>query len=497
MTLAAQAYSAFQADNPENAEFNDSLIFWREQDDVRGYLEDVFVALEVVQGIHFVKVEIEEDESRFPPELTFNDIEPSRLNLARVHFVLDDPDAEDPAERQKPVTLSIFLPKLIDGLFYELNGSLYYPILQVVDRGTYVTKKTFTLKTLLMPLMFRRDEVVELEDLGGSGDRYREMLFVLDLFRYRISALTYFLASKGLPGTLAFMDPSGEIQLVDRSDADAAAAESPGHYRVHAVGGASGVCVAARAAWVAENPRYRGSLMASIAHALEGAQRRAIDEDDRLAWRRRLGRHFTSNASGHEEKADKILVSLERILDRRTQKNLAHVAPEDKADVYCIMRWMMRDYEELSRIDGMDLLHKRIRLSEYIIHSLLLKFSEGTYRLLNIKSVNYKQLFSVFRPFLTTADGGRTRPQANFVIRRLITNELLRYGNLVNSFDLLPALRFTSRGPQSSRTDVSVRFRGHHSSYVGRVGLTAASASDPGMSGTLVPFAKTDGQFFV
>jgi ubiquinol-cytochrome c reductase cytochrome b subunit len=53
-------------------------------------------------------------------------------------------------DNKKDIVLSIFLPKLVDRLFYHLNGSIYYPILQLVDRGTYVTRKTFTLKTLLM-----------------------------------------------------------------------------------------------------------------------------------------------------------------------------------------------------------------------------------------------------------------------------------------------------------------------------------------------------------
>jgi hypothetical protein len=259
--------------------------------------------------------------------------------------------------------------------------------------------------------------------------------------------------------------------------------------------------------WLESHPSYHGGLVATLVNVLDGCPRKLLGMDEVLSdaelqvqWRKRLGRHFTQNSNSFEEKAQKILISLERILDRRTKKNLAHVAAEDKEDVYCILRWMMRDFRELTQIDGMDVRNKRIRVSEYLIHPLLLKFSESTYRLLNSRNLTFRGLLGVFKPFISEEDG-QTKPQAGFLVKRLVTNELLRYSNLVNSFDLLIALKWTSRGPQSiaerGRSDVSLRYRGHHPSYVGRIGLSAASAGDPGTSGTLVPFCKTSGQFFL
>jgi hypothetical protein len=139
-------------------------------------------------------------------------------------------------------------------------------------------------------------------------------------------------------------------------------------------------------------------------------------------------------------------------------------------------------------------------VSEYLIHPLLLRFSESTYRLLNSKNLTFRALGAIFRPFVREA-GGRARPQAGFLIRRIQTNELLRYSNMVNSFDLLTALRYTSRGPSTpgdrGRGDISLRFRGHHPSYVGRISLASASASDPGVSGLITPFCRIAGQFFL
>ena len=490
-TASAAVYAAFQADNPEN-DFNDDLIYWRERDDVAGYLEDIFAALEVVPGITFRGVTIEKDESRFPKELRYNDIETSRLDLAQVNFTLEL------QENRKDITLSIFLPKLIDGLFYQLNGNLYYPILQLVDRGTYVTKKTFTLKTLLMPLVFRRDTFATAQD-AATGEEFTDLIFTLDLFRNRINVLKYCMASKGLAGTLQFFGMDGHV-TVATADAEAVTSKPAGTLRLYPVTGAAGMVVAAERAWIEQNPFFHGALVATLANALASVQRRAIEEDDVAQWRRRLGKHFTQNSNGYEEKAEKILVSLERILDRRTKKNLSEVTAEDKEDVYAILRWMMRGYRELTGLDSMDVRNKRIRVAEYLIHPLLLKFSESTYRLLNSKNLTFKGLLGVFKPFIYEEDG-KSRPQANFLIKKLVTNELLRYVNLVNSLDLLIALRWTMRGPQSQsdrgKSDISLRFRGHHPSYVGRIGLSASPAGDPGVSGVLCPYAATRGQFFV
>lgn len=490
MSLSTDICAQFQSANPENG-FNDSLIYFREKDAVVEYLEDVFAALEVIPGITFRGVTIIRDESKIPRDLLYNDIEASRLELAQVKFTLDLQD------NKSDITLSIFLPKLIDGLFYQLNGSIYYPILQLVDRGTYVTRKTFTLKTLLMPLVFRRDTHVTMKDLI-SGTENDELVYTLDLFRSRINVLRYFFAQRGIGATLEFFGMSESLII---ADAQEAAALDSAEWRAHAVGGPAGLAVIAPRAWVAENPHYHGAMMATLVDALDGVQRRFVEADDVQQWKRRLGKRFTQNSNGYEEKAEKILISLERILDRRTRKNLTHVQDEDKVDVYCIMRWMMRDYRTLVQVDGMDVRNKRIRVAEYLIHPLLLKFSESTYRLLNSKNPTFRSLLGVFRPFIHNAEDERRRPQANFLIKKLVTNELLRYAGMVNSFDLIAALRWTTRGPQSmadrGRADVGLRYRGHHPSYLGRIGLSAASAGDPGTSGSLCPYAQTDHCFFL
>ena len=282
MTASSQLYARFQNDNPEQ-EFNDSLIFWRERDDAVGYLEDVFAALEVVPGITFRGVTVERDESKIPRDLMYNDIEPSRLELAQVHFHLELQD------NVLDITLSIFLPKLVDRLFYHLNGSIYYPILQLVDRGTYVTRKTFTLKTLLMPLVFRRDTQVTMKDMLSETE-HTELVYTLDLFRSRINVFRYFFANRGWGETLHYFGMDETLIVLPKEDA---LTLDPVEWRAHEIKGTAGLAIAASREWIAQDPHYHGAMMATLVDAFDGVQRKFIESDEIPQWKRRLGKYFT------------------------------------------------------------------------------------------------------------------------------------------------------------------------------------------------------------
>ena len=47
-----------------------------------------------------------------------------------------------------------------------------------------------------------------------------------------------------------------------------------------------------------------------------------------------------------------------------------------------------------------------------------------------------------------------------------------------------------------SSKDINNAYRGLHPSYIGRLSLTASSAGDPGITGTIVPFCETEDFYF-
>jgi hypothetical protein len=190
---------------------------------------------------------------------------------------------------------------------------------------------------------------------------------------------------------------------------------------------------------------------------------------------------FTTNNSNKQEKGESILISFERILDCWT-KEILRVKKEDKEDIYTIVRWMILNYYELIKRDNMDLANKRLRVYEYLLYGLLSKFSKGVYRILNTRNPTFEKLKSIL-----------TNIRKGMLIKDIVNSELVRYSNSVNSINIFnSSLKFTMSGPQSpfNKSNINVRHRGIHPSYIGRIGLTATSPGDPGISGTLVPFLE-------
>ncbi len=205
-------------------------------------------------------------------------------------------------------------------------------------------------------------------------------------------------------------------------------------------------------------------------------------------WEKKFGAMFTKNMNNQAEKAQKLLISFERILDSRTKKILD--VPEDlKEDIYGVVEWMLSNFSDLIEKDNIHLKNKRLRLVEYIIYPLVSKFSSNTYRNFNDKSkVTFKKLKSLFR----------IKP--GILIKGIMSNELLRYDNAVNGFDLFTAgLRVSQKGPQSmisNKSEVPIKYRDIHPSYIGRISLTHSSASEPGMNMCFTPFVESNGLEF-
>jgi hypothetical protein len=218
------------------------------------------------------------------------------------------------------------------------------------------------------------------------------------------------------------------------------------------------------------------NLVISLHHVLENVKKStSLASGD--FWRRKILTSPTSKL----EKADKAIMSLERILDERTKKNLRELPDDGKQSTFDVVRYMAWNYEELHQLDSLNIYTRRLRLYEYLIFPLLIKWSEITVRILNSRNIDMKRLETVF-----------SNIGAMFLVKRLITNELLRYSNITNTLNLFNvALKWSARGAQSlgaNGGNVLVKYRSIHESFLGNLSLNASSSGDPGLSGTIVPF---------
>ena len=466
----------YSQDNPEK--FNEEFIYMKRDDKVLDYMVDICKALEVIDGVKFLGAKLITDESQLKTRGKEGEkwigLEESRLDTIDIKFrVTGDKEGED-----EIIERSILFPKLINDFYYVLGGNKSYPIYQIIDLATYKTPKSLTLKTLLMPIVLRTYEETITD---YNENEYTENIFILDLFKNKVNVLHYYFAKFGLEETIkmfGFTDHEIGIAGADEIDFD-----DNEEYILFKVSKHVVVYVANEVMEKSFNRRF----VLMIVNMLNS--RCTMDRViSREYWEKKLGMIFTKNPNSQADKAKKIIISFERILDDRTRKIL-RIDDKYKKNIYSIIEWMMTHYDTLITKDNMDLANKRIRVNEYLLHPLLIKFSTITYRLLNKPQVTFnqkKQLFSTLGP--------------GFVIKKLKQNELLRYNNSVNGIDLFTSgLKFSQRGPQSMSEggkSISIRYRGLHPSYVGRIGLTTSSSGDPGMTGTFSPFIQTEGFYF-
>jgi hypothetical protein len=204
-------------------------------------------------------------------------------------------------------------------------------------------------------------------------------------------------------------------------------------------------------------------------------------------WVDTISAFFTKN-NDYLKKFNKVrtmLISLNRLMDETTRKIL-NIKDEDKENTLTIIRYIMKNFDELLNADSQDLSSKRLRLYEYQLYPLRKYFSDQIYRVLNSPTRSKAILDRIF-----------SNLSPMYVIKQTVTSELLRYYNSTNDMNLYSAfLRYTFRGPQSLNKTVTMEQRDLHPSYTGRLSLIASSASDPGMSGSLVPFIEEHDYYF-
>jgi hypothetical protein len=462
-------YTAFQAENPEK--FNEDLIYIRQKEDVDSYFTDLFMTLNSIPGITYLGMErVGEDKASQYIEKVAVPIEESRLDLILARFKLEING------EKKEVTLKLFIPRLVDDFFFQLNGNRFYATLQIADKNWYTVRNGVYLKTLLMPLGIRYRPGVA---TAADGTEYEGKVFLIDFFKTKTNNLAafknfffHFFVKFGFEGALEKLGVEDRIALIDPEN-PVTADEDVEVLEIH-----KGVMIAVCRESLKTDRAFR-NIVVTLCDALSHAKRvQSVLTPD--FWRRRI----LNSPTAKIEKADKTIASLERVLDERTKKNLRELQPEQKATSFDVVSYMVNNFDELSEIDGVDLYSRRVRLVEYLLFPLLLKWSDIAVRILNSRNVDMKRLETVF---------SNIRPM--FLIKKLVTNELLRYSNATNPLNLFNvALRWSVRGPQSVGAgggNVNARYRSVHESFIGNLSLNCASAGDPGCSGTFVPFCDS------
>jgi hypothetical protein len=155
---------------------------------------------------------------------------------------------------------------------------------------------------------------------------------------------------------------------------------------------------------------------------------------------------------------------------------------------------MILNFNTLKTRNNMDMMNKRVRKNEYIVMSSLgKKVSENINKLIEKKSKSKMNTMDTLLELFNFPSDIILSGMKNL-------SDVVKSDDIVNDMTFLQDLMYSSKGPNSlgetSSKMISAKYRYLHPSQLGILDLNVSSNSDPGMSGSFVPFVKLYDRFF-
>lgn len=419
----------------------------------------------------------------------FINLNESDIRLVIVHYLIADKD------RQEDLDVIIAVPRIIDKYYFKIDGIMRSTLYQVVDGSTYnngtSTSKapSVTMKLIFMAVrIFRRYMDLPLYDEGSIRATY----YTAYSFNKTVGALKYIMAKHGFYGTMEYLGIR-DVMITSTP------IENPEWY-----------CFKKADDLFVSVPRVlfdqdliTQSFIASVFNSIyPGIPIECFFADS--YWVRSLGSDFNrlniekfveifteadkTMVNDTYEKGLSILDSFESIYDRCTA-NALKLSDYDKHDMYAVLRWMVREYNNLRLKDNLDISVKRIRFAEYVASLYVMKIAKGIYR---VADQNKRaSIESITRAI-------KTDPM--YLLKAIVLSKMISYRNMVSDMDSMQALKFTYKGVsglgENGSKSIPDIYRSIQPSHIGRVDLDASSDGNPGITGTLNPFLEMDNGFF-
>lgn len=414
-----------------------------------------------------------------------------RLLIVNWHIKINDPNNEIefkyPTDQEDRLRVVIAVPRIVRKYYFMIAGNIYFPQYQIVDGSVYnnvtssnAKKQTVIMKVMFMPIKVYRD-IYELTDI--SGQIIKGIIYRGRMFSKTIPVLEYILAQYGLYGTYDFMGIHC-INLTNENPLLSNTFDSENYYIFPREDKNIYIIVPK---YIFDNNPVVQSLVLTIFFSFKkDIPCKLEDLYTRIYWVKILGSEF--NKKFPESKGYTMLNSLENLYDLKT-KEILRMDPEEKKDIYHILRWLLREFNELRLRDNLDITTKRLRCAEYIASLYAMKILQGLYRISDKgKSVKMNKIKQAIF----------TSPMV--LISAITKCTLVNYSNLVSDNDAINVLKFTYKGPSglgdSDSSSVPEIYRYVHYSNYGIIDMDSSSATDPGLSGSICPMADIyDGSF--
>lgn len=411
-------------------------------------------------------------------ELTMNfTVDMSQYKNLMPEDAKDNPKHKDHIPDELHYTVRMLVPVQDSKGNYMLRGTKYINQYQLTESSTYVTPSNLVTKSL-MPIKIKKVKA-SASDIDGNLLTFNA--FKVQMFTGFVNIMYFFISEYGWFDTLEMFLIGEYIEIVDSVD-DGVRPDST-YIKLH-----SGYL---RVLTSALRSDYIQSMVGTLIDALKGSFNvEEIPEKD--MWIRKIG--ATKKGSAKDSYYDlgiKHKKLFNRMLDNATQ-DVLKIHGYNKNDILSIIRWMVQNYNELRQKDNLDILYKRLRGNELIASLLNGIISDRIKTLVNRTCNTPQKAINKYKNFFAY--------KGSELISQCHKSGLIKYDESVNDMTMFEKLRVTMKGPNAignkNQRNVSARIRALHPSHIGRIGITTASPSDPGLTNNLNPLVEMDGMFF-
>lgn len=388
----------------------------------------------------------------------------------------------------------IAIPRIVDKYYFRINGIMRSTLYQIVDGSTYNNNYTnakipnISFKIIFMAARVFR-YMIGLIDYN-TGEEIKLFNYRANIFNKTVCVCQYFLAKFGFNGAMEFLGIRGVFVT-----------NHPENYRGYYCFQKTNNLYVMADKYLTDNDYVTQAFVTCVfTNLIPGVDYNYVYTTE--YWVRILGGSF--NRTGVDKylamfagdptvtdtynKGLSILDSFENIYDISTKEDL-RLKEESKADMYCVLRWILREFYALKKKDNYDVSIKRIRFGQYVAATYIYKVAKGINR---VSDQNNRITVEAIKKAI------RTDPM--YLLNSIAKSNLVTYRNMVSDMDSLLALKFSLRGisgigeGDSNSIPDSIRFV--HPSHIGRIDMDSSSDNNPGITGMISPFAQLDNGYF-
>ena len=406
-----------------------------------------------------------------------------------------------PMPTEETFKVIIAVPRIIDKYYIKINGIMRSTLYQIVDGSTYNNSNTSAkIPNISFKIVFMAVRVFRFysELTTIHGETVKLTKYMSNIFNKTVTGCKYILAKFGLYGAMNFLGLKyiqvtnhpleyDDCYCFDRCDG---IEDDIDHIYITAP------------KYLVDNDLMTQTFIASVYDSIIPGMKYTDLFSERF-WPRSLGGDFNgtqpdkmltilegvdNTVTDTYDKGISILDSFENIYDISTKESI-RLPEEEKASMYHILRWILREFNNLRRKNNLDVSIKKIRFAEYLAQIYAMKIARGIYR---VADQNAKITTAAIRKAV------KTDPM--FLLNSISKSNLVSYRNMVSDMDSIVALKFTYKGiaglGEGSDKSIPDITRYIHPSHLGRLDLDASSDGNPGITGTISPFTTMYDKYF-